>query len=86
MVDVKSLRNAGLITAASFVWLLLLSSWLGVGSGGTVLQRNDVFFGSDTGHWLTRVVGPERRGLPNLEIGPHPIAMQTWRSPARALA
>lgn len=86
MKDPKSLRDAGLVTAVSFAWLLILSSWLGVGSRGSALQRDNVFFGSDTRSWLGRVVSPEGRTLPNLEIGPHPIAMQTWRPPARAVA
>jgi hypothetical protein len=82
----KTLRHAGMVAVVSFVWLLVVSSWMEKAAGGAAIWRDDVFFRSDTGSWLGRVVGSRPRPLPTLEIGAHPAALWIWRPFGRLIA
>lgn len=73
---------AGTIGAGAIVWLLVLSSWLGVTSGSIITKRQNVLFDSDMNLWLDRMIGQAK----SPEQTVHPLEVKFWQRPCRALA
>lgn len=75
------LRVATLVAFIAAVWFVLLSGWLGVTPGAVMTKRQNVLFNSDMNLWVDRMIGNAR----SPERLVHPLEVQMWRTPCRAL-
>lgn len=73
---------AGAIGLVSIGWLMTLSNWWGVHAGSTMVTRQNVLFDSDMNLWVDRMRG----GAKSQEQAVHPLEIQLWSWPCRAVA
>ncbi|HEY6342399.1 MAG TPA: hypothetical protein VIY49_12970 [Bryobacteraceae bacterium] len=74
--------GVGVCTVA---WFLTLSAWFGLRPGSILLTRPNILFSSDTNAWIERFGGETRlpRVFPYHYV--HPLEVELWRPPCRAI-